>query len=538
MQQNDNNSFMDSRTITALVLVGLVWLGWQSYLSKKYPSSQQKQENVSLETQKTQTVNTNSADVKINDTKVVVIDGQDKPKSQVEEKLQSFEDDFLKLDISNQGLAVKNLSFKKYSERDGQPIVFNNIGQGNFETLLGNQTIFFNIEQKGPGEFLGTYKDQSVSITKKITIKDYTLITEVLIDAVSGAALPEIKTTLNDKKRVLGESHFWAPSLETQSLLVLHSEGDTNASFYVGKDDTNILQPRMSIASLNTHYFSQAIIDKSEIIPDFSVNHRPSDESINGYVIYKPSGESKSLKLNYSAFIGPKDLSLLSSVDSNLTKVISFGFFSSIAKPMLMAMKWFYSIMGNWGFSIILLTLLVRMIVMPLHIMSFRSMKTMQKIQPMIQSLREKYKDDSVSLNREMMDLMKKNKVNPLSGCLPMLLQIPVFFALYSVFGQSIELYKAPFIFWIKDLSSMDPYYVLPILMAIVMYLQQKMTPSNMDPAQAKVMQFLPLVFSFMMLTLPSALTLYIFVSTLFGITQQYFFLRDKHSMTTKEVKA
>jgi YidC/Oxa1 family membrane protein insertase len=133
---------------------------------------------------------------------------------------------------------------------------------------------------------------------------------------------------------------------------------------------------------------------------------------------------------------------------------------------------------------------------------------------------------------------MKKNKVNPLSGCLPMLLQIPVFFALYSVFGQSVELYKAPFIFWIKDLSSMDPFYVLPILMAIVMYLQQKMTPSNMDLAQAKVMQFLPLIFSFMMLSLPSALTLYIFVSTLFGIIQQYFFLRDKHTVLRNEVKA
>ena len=171
------------------------------------------------------------------------------------------------------------------------------------------------------------------------------------------------------------------------------------------------------------------------------------------------------------------------------------------------------------------------MIVMPLHIMSFRSMKAMQKVQPLIQSLRERYKDDPMTLNREMMDLMKKHKVNPMGGCLPMLLQIPVFFALYRVFSESIELYQAPFIFWIHDLSIKDPYFVLPILMAAVMYLQQKMTPSTMDPAQAKVMQYMPLVFSLMMISLPSALTLYMFVSTFFGILQQYLFLKDKPAL-------
>jgi YidC/Oxa1 family membrane protein insertase len=534
MQQNDNNSFLDSRTITALVLVGLVWLGWQSYLNKKYPSMQQSNDSQPVDIQKPQ----NNSIVKAEEKTISSINSEVLTEPKREEKLLTFEDDSLKLQVSNQGLSIKNISLKKQTERDGQPIIFNSSGQGNFETLLNGKPIFFDVEQKSSNEFVGVYKDKNVSIIKKLNLSGYVINSELVVNSISDSALPEIRTTLNDKKRVIGESHFWAPSLETQSLLVLHSDGDAKASFYVNKNDINVSQSRMSIASLNTHYFTSAIVDKSEILPDFIVNHRATDESINGYIIYKPNVDSKSLKLNYIAFIGPKELSLLSSVDPNLTKVISYGFFSSIAKPMLMAMKWFYSMIGNWGFSIILLTLLVRMIVMPLHIMSFRSMKTMQKIQPMIQSLREKYKDDSVSLNREMMDLMKKNKVNPLSGCLPMLLQIPVFFALYSVFGQSVELYKAPFIFWIKDLSSMDPFYVLPILMAIVMYLQQKMTPSNMDPAQAKVMQFLPLIFSFMMLSLPSALTLYIFVSTLFGIIQQYFFLRDKHTVLRNEVKA
>lgn len=544
MQQNDNNgNFMDSRTITALVLVGLVWFGWQSYLGKKYPADQiqtqqQKQEGDRVSVTQIQGASPSEITVKPTESNAAAAANIAEVKVTQTESLIAFENEFLKLQISNQGMSVKNYSLKKYSERDGSSIAFNNVGSGNFETLLGNQPIFFDVEQTASGQFVGVFKNDSILVTKKIIVKDYLINTEVKVESLNGSALPEVKTSLNDKRRVKGESHFWAPSLETQSLLVKHADGELKESFYIGDKDINHIQPRVNIASLNTHYFTSALIDKSEILPEFILNHRPNDESISGFLVYKPSSDAKVLNLIYSSIIAPKELSLLSDVDANLTKVISFGFFSFIAKPMLMAMKWFYSIFQNWGLSIILLTLLVRMIVMPLHVMSFRSMKTMQKIQPMIQSLREKYKDDSMALNREMMELMKKNKVNPLSGCLPMLLQIPVFFALYSVFGQSIELYKSPFIFWIKDLSSMDPYYVLPILMAIVMYLQQKMTPSNMDPAQAKVMQFLPLIFSFMMLTLPSALTLYIFVSTLFGIIQQYFFLRDKHSVTANEVKA
>ena len=134
-------------------------------------------------------------------------------------------------------------------------------------------------------------------------------------------------------------------------------------------------------------------------------------------------------------------------------------------------------------------------------------------------------------MNKEMMLLMKDQKVNPLGGCLPMLLQMPVFFALYQVLGQSIELYQAPFFGWIQDLSLKDPFFVLPVLMGISMFIQQKITPSTMDPAQAKIMQFIPLVFSIMMVSLPSGLTLYIFVSTLFGVTQQQIFMKDRSGL-------
>ena len=200
---------------------------------------------------------------------------------------------------------------------------------------------------------------------------------------------------------------------------------------------------------------------------------------------------------------------------------------------------WFYSLIQNWGVAIILLTVLVRLIVLPFNITSYKSMKKMQVIQPKIKALRERYKDDPQNLNKEMMAVMRDNKVNPLGGCLPMLLQMPVFFALYQCLGQSIELYQAPFFGWIHDLSLKDPFYVLPILMGISMYVQQKITPTTMDPAQAKIMQFLPVVFSLMMVSLPSGLTLYIFVSTLFGIIQQQIFMKDKKSASNaQEAKA
>src|SRR6185312_17004793 len=191
------------------------------------------------------------------------------------------------------------------------------------------------------------------------------------------------------------------------------------------------------------------------------------------------------------------------------------------------------------GWAIVIMTLLVRMLVLPLNMSTFKSSRKMQKLQPMVKSLKERYKDDSQALNQEMMKLWKENGVNPVGGCLPMLLQLPIFFAYYRVLGQSIELYQAPFMFWIHDLSLKDPYFVLPILMGVAMWMQQKLTPTAMDPNQAKIMQFLPVVFSFMMISLPSGLTLYIFVNTITGVLTQKLIVQDRsNTVSAKEVKA
>lgn len=169
--------------------------------------------------------------------------------------------------------------------------------------------------------------------------------------------------------------------------------------------------------------------------------------------------------------------------------------------------------------------------------MSFKSAQAMQKIKPKMDAVREKYKNDPMKMNQETMALMKNNNANPLSGCLPMLLQIPIFFALWKAIGSSIELYQQPFFGWITDLSYHDPYFVFPILMGITMFLQQKMTPTTMDPMQAKILNFMPILFTLFMLTLPSGLTIYNFVSSLFGVIQQYFLLRENKT-DSKQVVA
>lgn len=226
--------------------------------------------------------------------------------------------------------------------------------------------------------------------------------------------------------------------------------------------------------------------------------------------------------VTFRVYFGPQDLSMLQKADKTLDLLVDFGWFTIIAYPLLKVMKWFYFYIGNYGLAIILLTLLLKVVTYPLTYKSMKSMKDMAKIQPQIQKLKEKHGDDKESFNREMLTLMRSKGYNPMAGCLPILVQMPVFFALYQVLYRSVELYRAPFGLWIHDLSLKDPFFITPVVLTAVMFIQQKMTPAtSMDPAQQKMMQFLPVVFGLMMVTLPSGLTIYMLVNTLATIIQQ-----------------
>ncbi len=260
--------------------------------------------------------------------------------------------------------------------------------------------------------------------------------------------------------------------------------------------------------------------------------------------------EPPALKLNPSAqvsesfhlYMGPRELDLLKGFGQNLDKAVNFGWTNIIAKPLLYVLRFFEKYIHNYGLAIIVLTILVKMLFWPLTHKSYKSMGEMKKIQPRIMAIREKYKHDKQQMNKEMMGLYRTYKVNPMGGCLPMVIQIPVFFALFRVLGSAIELRHAPFMLWITDLSApdrlfhlpfklplMSPPYGIPVLtllMGASMFLQQKMTPSPGDPAQAKMMMFLPLIFTFFFINFPSGLVLYWLVNNLLSIGQQYRILK------------
>lgn len=279
--------------------------------------------------------------------------------------------------------------------------------------------------------------------------------------------------------------------------------------------------------AFGNRYFASVVVNESTINPD--VVYTKQANFVGAYFRFPVvlASDQQEIGYKFRFYIGPKDVDELSTIPG-LKQLIDYGIFAFLAYPLLWLLRFFYSVIQNWGIAIILLTILVRLLFYPLSVKSYRSMKSMQKLQPQIKALKEKYKDDMQKFNQEQMALFKTHKVNPMSGCLPILVQIPVFFALYSVLSNSTELFHAPFFGWIQDLSDKDPFYVYPILMGVSMFVQQKMTPTaGMDPMQAKIMLAMPIIFTFMMLYLPSGLTLYIFVSTLLGIAQQWVINRE-----------
>ena len=240
-------------------------------------------------------------------------------------------------------------------------------------------------------------------------------------------------------------------------------------------------------------------------------------------------------KFGLRFFVGPKDLNVLKKVNYDLAKSINFGWFDIIAKPLLWSMDFTNRYVHNYGIAIIIVTVIIKILFWPLTHKSYQSMKTMKKLQPKMAAMREKYKDDKEKLNKELMGLYKTYKVNPVGGCLPMVLQIPVFFALYRMLYGAIELRHAPFWLWINDLSAPDrlsigfniPYLgglpVLTILMGVSMFIQQKMTPTGGDPRQEKLMLMMPVVFTVFFVNFPSGLVLYWLVNNILSIGQQYF---------------
>lgn len=227
--------------------------------------------------------------------------------------------------------------------------------------------------------------------------------------------------------------------------------------------------------------------------------------------------------MKFSGYIGQKRYKTLDAINPILTNAVEYGWFTFASKPLFQLLMWLHGLIGNWGWSIVALTILIRVILYPLTYKGMVSMQKMKDIAPQVKALQAKYKGDPQRMNAAVMDMYKKHGANPLGGCLPMLLQIPVFFAIYRVLLNAVELQGAPWMLWVNDLSRMDSTFVLPILMGASMYYQQKLTPSNFtDPLQEKIFKFLPIIFTFFFITFPSGLVLYWFINNMFSIGQQF----------------
>lgn len=244
---------------------------------------------------------------------------------------------------------------------------------------------------------------------------------------------------------------------------------------------------------------------------------------INCFEKLKPSPQGGRELFSYGFYCGPKDIDILSSLGRNLEKVIDFGMFDVIAKPLLYILKYLNKFTHNYGWAIILLTIILKFIFFPLTHKSYKSMKALKDLQPQMTALKKKYGKDKEQLNRELLSLYRTYKVNPLGGCLPMLVQFPIFIAFYWVLLGSIELRHTPFMLWMKDLSAYDPYYITPVLMGASMFITQKMTPTTGDPTQAKMMLAMPIVFTFMFLKFPLGLVIYWLVNNILQIFQQLY---------------
>ena len=271
------------------------------------------------------------------------------------------------------------------------------------------------------------------------------------------------------------------------------------------------------------HYFTSAWVPDANITHNYSVLKAKDGANIIRFTspqITIQPGETG--QINSQFYTGPKDQYSLEEISPGLELTVDYGILWWIAQPLFWLLTKLYQYLGNWGFAIIAVTMLVKLAFFQLNAKAYTSMANMRKVQPKLVAIRERYADDRQKQSQEMMALYKKEKINPLGGCLPILVQMPVFIALYWVLMESVELRHAPFIFYIKDLSVMDPYFILPLIMGVSMFIQQRLNPPPPDPMQAKVMQWMPVMFTFFFLFFPAGLVLYWVVNNTLSIIQQY----------------
>ncbi|MFK8047259.1 MAG: membrane protein insertase YidC [Halioglobus sp.] len=381
--------------------------------------------------------------------------------------------------------------------------------------------------------------DSGVSITKRFTVErgEYLIKVEYLINNGSSA-----RWQGNLFGQIKRDSSEDPASSSSQGLTPFLGAATTQEDDRFTKFDFDDMAEEPFKAQLPAgwiamiqHYFLSAWIPNPDQSHIYSTRVTKSGFNIAGFTsptLMLDPGNQGTLSAHFYA--GPKDQYRLKEISPYLELSVDYGWLWWIAQPLFWLLTNIYSLVGNWGYAIILLTVLIKAVFFKLSATSYRSMANMRRVQPKMTDIREQFADDKQKQSQAMMELYKKEKINPMGGCLPILVQMPVFIALYWTLMESVELRHAPFILWIDDLSVLDPYFVLPLLMGASMWFMQKLNPPPPDPMQAKIMQWMPVMFTFFFLWFPAGLVLYWVINNLLSMAQQYVITRQIESAAEK----
>jgi YidC/Oxa1 family membrane protein insertase len=382
---------------------------------------------------------------------------------------------------------------------------FDSTALGYTSSVQGNLT-------KTPSGAEWTYEDSKIKLSRTYITNEHQNYFDVVINAEFKGAKPNFAFVSMTLPEV-------ADDPEERDRQFVYWTKDSLERITPKKAELKQVITPVKYVGITSRYFLMALVNQSPVEPKAVIQGK---ESGTPRISFQYAVSGKTISIPLRVYFGPKELDMLRSVEPTLDHTVDFGWFIIFAYPILKFLKFLYGFVNNYGVAIILLTLLLKFVTYPLTYKSMKNMKEMAKLQPQLQKLREKYKDDREALNREMLTVMRSHGANPMAGCLPMVIQMPIFFALYRVLYSSIDLYHAPFVGYIRDLSARDPYYITPILMSVLMYVQQKLTPNTAtDPTQQKMVQFMPLIFGAFMFSLPAGLTLYMLANSVASIAQQ-----------------
>ncbi|MEZ4705184.1 MAG: membrane protein insertase YidC [Bdellovibrionota bacterium] len=465
-----------------------------------------------------------------------------------EEKVVEFETSYVDATLSSRAAALTHVGLKEYKttiEKDAPGITVVPFSQGSNlplnwnvtigETTFSDQMLNYQLTEKTadrttfraqatPGVFVE--KTWYVSTTKPYVFDvEFRILNQSLVDH----PLKVSHTTYSKKDEQTKKpgifSMFSAASRKLPTRIMAYvNEKEYHWSYKdIAEDDDTLLKGSISWLGLDSQYFVFAVLPTMGNWSSIQTQNKDEQSMIEAFYPERVLDSGKEQKFSLQVYAGPKDIELLQEMGSDLDHSIDYGIWGPIARPILSLLRWIHGYIPNYGWAIIILTLMVRGLMFPLVQKQARSTKKMQQHSPAMNALKEKYADDKEAYTRELMTYMRTHKINPMGGCLLLLPQMPIFFALYRVLYNAIELRHAPFALWITDLSSHDPYFVLPVLVGVTFFLQTKLNPMPAgDPAQQTMMKVMPVMFSVFMVFLPSGLNLYIFVSTVWGIVQQY----------------